>query len=661
MGLPLHVELAYPVPPQEAPPPARAVAATGEEVDIPGLRLLPDFVTLQEEQELLAALDTATWHNLAKRRVQHYGFEFRYKTRDVDKEQPLGALPSFAASLLQRIESLPAGTLGDESSLPYDQLTVNEYTRGIGLAPHIDTHSAFEGAILSLSLAGPCVMEFRQYANCKSRISFPAETCHLDSFANLSEEQIHNQGSWEDVANDGALSCALSGEAEAGRRCWPADHETVEATLLEHCALYLPPRSLLILAGQARCAWHHYIPHRKIDIVHGNPLQRGDRRVSLTFRKVRRSPCRCPYGALCDEGIEVASEEPGLISHEEADSNELSLSSGNTTPKSYQPQLLEVDLDGPRAKPIVAPETSLQDVELEGRESRSTPAIERRYVHQVYDAIAPHFSATRFSKWPKVASFLHALPTGSLVADVGCGNGKYLGLSPSCFFIGCDISLPLLNICAKHGAEVLVSDAVRIPYRAAFFEAAVSIAVLHHLSSEQRRRRAIEELVRIVQPGCKVLITVWAAEQEDRSLVTRWTPLDDETCHRIGGLLKASDASSPQVLLPAIEEETERGQEGCGSDASGTGQEYFVPWHLPYHRVEVGGRSADAVASSLGRRDDKKGAIVYDRYYHVFVQGELERLAATIPDAILLESFFDKSNWCIVLEKVAILPSSSEP
>jgi len=40
-------------------------------------------------------------------------------------------------------------------------MTVNEYTAGVGLAPHVDTHSAFAGPILSLSLAGHTVMEFR--------------------------------------------------------------------------------------------------------------------------------------------------------------------------------------------------------------------------------------------------------------------------------------------------------------------------------------------------------------------------------------------------------------------------------------------------------------------------------------------------------------------
>lgn len=43
----------------------------------------------------------------------------------------------------------------------FDQVTVNEYRRGVGLSTHVDTHSAFVGPILSLTLAGHTVMKFR--------------------------------------------------------------------------------------------------------------------------------------------------------------------------------------------------------------------------------------------------------------------------------------------------------------------------------------------------------------------------------------------------------------------------------------------------------------------------------------------------------------------
>lgn len=56
--------------------------------------------------------------------------------------------------------------------------------------------------------------------------------------------------------------------------------------------------------------------------------------------------------------------------------------------------------------------------------------LEAEYVHRVYDAIASHFSSTRHSPWPRVCHFLSSLPPGSVLADVGCGNGKYLGVNP---------------------------------------------------------------------------------------------------------------------------------------------------------------------------------------------------------------------------------------
>lgn len=293
---------------------------------------------------------------------------------------------------------------------------------------------------------------------------------------------------------------------------------------------------------------------------------------------------------------------------------------------------------------------------------QSTPDIEKKYVHHVYDAIAPHFSATRFAKWPKVAEFLNSLRPGSIILDAGCGNGKYLGFNPNCFYIGCDISLPLIDICARRGHEVMVADAVNLPYRDNFGDAAISIAVLHHLSTEMRRRKAIEELIRVARKGGLVLITVWAREQEDKSLLTKWTPLfnkyDEEwispscpplrnpSTMKLESIPEANEncnqvaKQSNHVHNQIIDDEQES-KDGTVAASASSGiskdglsamidqneaqQEYFVPWHLPYHRAEISGASALALASGLAKKDDKKGAMVYNRYYHVFVEGELQR------------------------------------
>lgn len=308
-------------------------------------------------------------------------------------------------------------------------------------------------------------------------------------------------------------------------------------------------------------------------------------------------------------------------------------------------------------------------------ESLITPDIEKKYVHGVYDAIAPHFSSTRFAKWPKVACFLDSLVPGSLIIDAGCGNGKYLGLNPRCFFVGCDLSSPLVSICSQRGNEVLVGDTLQLPCRTGFFDAAISIAVLHHLSTEERRRKAVEELARVVAAGGKILITVWAVEQEDKTLLSKWTPLTSKYSEEWVGGGESSRISSkqPAASLQRIEEHDL--QPGTAPDQDmlklveevnvdtvqlnystentkadhAEQQDFFVPWHLPYHRAEIGGASSAAVASGFARKDDKKAAVVYNRYYHVFAEGELERLVSDVEGVCILENFYDKSNWCVIL------------
>ncbi|TMW60725.1 hypothetical protein Poli38472_000767 [Pythium oligandrum] len=146
-------------------------------------------------------------------------------------------------------------------------------------------------------------------------------------------------------------------------------------------------------------------------------------------------------------------------------------------------------------------------------------ALEAEHVHKVYDSIAPHFSHTRHHPWPLVTDFLTALPAGSLVADVGCGNGKYLKINPALCMIGSDRSIPLLACSAQNEASfnVFGCDALKVPMRTGAFDAAISIAVLHHISTVERRIALISELARIVRVGGEIFIVAWAFEQDESS------------------------------------------------------------------------------------------------------------------------------------------------
>jgi alkylated DNA repair protein alkB family protein 8 len=86
------------------------VACTTEQADIPGLYIIHDFVSEQEQQELLAHIDSQPWQHLAKRRVQHYGFKFEYSQRGVDLKQQVVEMPDWTQTIVQRLQVSSWGT-----------------------------------------------------------------------------------------------------------------------------------------------------------------------------------------------------------------------------------------------------------------------------------------------------------------------------------------------------------------------------------------------------------------------------------------------------------------------------------------------------------------------------------------------------------------------
>lgn len=79
-------------------------------------------------------------------------------------------------------------------------------------------------------------------------------------------------------------------------------------------------------------------------------------------------------------------------------------------------------------------------------------ALERAYVHDVYENCEEPVGPIR----PKVAQFLTNLDAGSLVCDVGCGNGRYLtaACNPAIYSIGVDRCYRLAKVSRSRGGEV---------------------------------------------------------------------------------------------------------------------------------------------------------------------------------------------------------------
>lgn len=122
---------------------------------ITGLTYVPDFISESEHKEIWEAINKEKWLDDLKRRVQHYGYKYDYKKRSLDYSMYIGAIPQWTNFVAKRIVEK-----GYMRTLP-DQVIVNEYLPGQGIADHIDCEPCFEDTIISLSLGSPCIMEFK--------------------------------------------------------------------------------------------------------------------------------------------------------------------------------------------------------------------------------------------------------------------------------------------------------------------------------------------------------------------------------------------------------------------------------------------------------------------------------------------------------------------
>ena len=116
---------------------------------------IPDFLSVDKEEELVKIIDSQQWGVELKRRVQHYGWRYDYKARQVDKSMYLGALPDWADELAHRLVSEKL-----VRQLP-DQVIVNEYIGNQGITRHTDSNG-FADDIVTISLCDSWQMIFRK-------------------------------------------------------------------------------------------------------------------------------------------------------------------------------------------------------------------------------------------------------------------------------------------------------------------------------------------------------------------------------------------------------------------------------------------------------------------------------------------------------------------
>lgn len=241
--------------PREARPALRELP---EELAKAGFLIRNDFVSVEEEAMLMREIDSRQWETQLSRRTQHYGWRFEYTTKScVPISESIPAV--FIEKILKRLGTvamIEIPWLKNAVGVSSVQCTVNEYERGQGIAPHVDTHAAFDDGIIALSLGSGVGLRLKQAKS-------------------SGDNREYN--------------------------------------------MWLERRSLITYVGAARYAFMHGIVSRKGDLIDGKWILRN-RRVSITFRHLRRRKhcpacslcdpltgcdcachsCRCRYPHSCD-------------------------------------------------------------------------------------------------------------------------------------------------------------------------------------------------------------------------------------------------------------------------------------------------------------------------------------------------------------------------
>ncbi|NXD10346.1 ALKB8 protein, partial [Nothocercus nigrocapillus] len=239
--------------------------------------------------------------------------------------------------------------------------------------------------------------------------------------------------------------------------------------------------------------------------------------------------------------------------------------------------------------------------------------------------------------------------------------------------IGCDRSKNLVDICGEKGFQAFVCDALAVPIRSGSCDACISVAVIHHFATAERRLATIRELARLLRPGGTALIYVWAMEQEYRKQKSKYLKEKNDSegkkeeinpdaawglpSDRVRDGSSQGSASSDRLLHDSK-------AEGCGAKpvaasalpvhtnrTSFHSQDLLVPWHLKSDPTKKRGGAAK-LSPPAGSEECRELSPIFHRYYHVFCEGELEAACRALDCVRVQKSYYDQGNWCVVLEKL---------
>ena len=131
---------------------------------------------------------------------------------------------------------------------------------------------------------------------------------------------------------------------------------------------------------------------------------------------------------------------------------------------------------------------------------------------QSYDKIAKQFSFSRNYVWPDVLVFQKFINDGDKLLDLGCGNGRLIGLMKDMEvdYLGVDFSEELVA-CAKNnfpGKKFLAMDALNLNLPGKSFDVVLCVSVFNHLPKD-KHVQFVANIKKVLKPGGYLLMSNW--------------------------------------------------------------------------------------------------------------------------------------------------------
>ncbi|XP_063812132.1 alpha-ketoglutarate-dependent dioxygenase alkB homolog 4-like isoform X1 [Pseudophryne corroboree] len=225
----------------------------------PGVSLIEDFVTEDEEKEMVHAMDQDEWRiSQSGRRKQDFGPKVNFKKQKL-KVGNFTGLPSFSRVLWERMKNhtvLQGFRPVEQCNLDYNS------DRGSAIDPHYDDSWLWGERLVSLNLLSSTLLTMTSSSADSLQLISTSDCCDPNGIL------THNVNDYSSVNN-----------AQPGLEDYTA-HIKPKTTSVPHSdvevAICLPRRSLVVLYGDARHCWKH--------AIHREHIQQ--RRVCSTFREL---------------------------------------------------------------------------------------------------------------------------------------------------------------------------------------------------------------------------------------------------------------------------------------------------------------------------------------------------------------------------------------